>query len=459
MAANELPFRPISRAGLTPHQAQRYARQSTLGGNNQTGDIIQRSSFGPHAQKRLLGSSCIVIGCGGLGCPAAMYLASAGCAKVALVDGDTVEISNLHRQIAHTEMGAKMGTNKAVSLAESIARLNEEVITVVIESFLTRDNAIEVLRDYDVVLDCTDNVSTRYMLNDACVLLNKPLVSAAAVRTEGQLTVYHGLLVPQSSQDKDQQSRDREAQESEYGPCLRCVFPEPPPPESVGACATVGVLGPVPGVMGTLQALEAIKVLTGVGTPLVGQLLFFEGLTGAVRRAKLRGRRVDCAVCGDTPSVSTLSELDYDEFCGGAAADSEGPKQSTQTPEVDTRVNDSSFHVSCSSLVETVASLGDRGFLLVDVRPRAEFDMFCLSGAVNFPLATLERSLGDLRSAVEEKSPASSPECPVFLICRRGQDSQEALEILRRAGMNGARNVVGGLAAWHREVDASFPVY
>ena len=239
------------------------------------------------------GSSALIVGCGGLGCPAAAYLSAAGVGRVGLVDHDTVELSNLHRQVLHTQ--ARIGTGKAVSLAISLAALNPSVDIVPYKLALTSSTALAIIKQYDIVLDCTDNVATRYLLSDACLLAAKPLVSGSALRWEGQLTTYN----------------------HEGGPTYRCIHPNPPPADTVTNCSEGGVMGAVPGVIGSLQALETIKILSGVGPSYSGSLLVFDGSEGKAKVVKLRKRKKEAE-----EEVTEL--IDYEQFCGAAATDKDG---------------------------------------------------------------------------------------------------------------------------------------
>jgi len=263
---------------LSNESISRYSRQMIL------------PELRAEGQRRLQGSSVVIVGCGGLGCPAALYLAGAGVGRLELVDHDTLELSNLHRQVAHTE--ARLGVNKARSLATSVKDLNSGVEVVIQETVLDSTNALSLLSSADLILDCSDNVATRYLLSDAAVLLGKPLVSGSALRWEGQLTVYN----------------------YQGGPTYRCLYPNPPPPETVTNCSDGGVVGAVVGVMGCLQALEAIKILAGPGPSFSGVMMVYDGLEGRVRNMKLRGRR-------EGSDVTSL--VDYVQFCGAAATDKE----------------------------------------------------------------------------------------------------------------------------------------
>ncbi|KAK9815557.1 hypothetical protein WJX72_005681 [[Myrmecia] bisecta] len=267
--------------GLDSSQIARYSRQLIL------------PSFGVQAQARLCGASVLVIGAGGLGSPATLYLAAAGIGRLGIVDQDVVELNNLHRQIIHSE--ARIGMHKAVSAGQSCREINSSIQVEVHTGGFKPANALQLVQRYDIVVDASDNAPTRYLVSDACVVAQKPLVSGAAIGTDGQLTVYcHG----------------------EEGPCYRCLFPEAPRPESCSRCADVGVLGVIPGIIGSLQALEAIKLASGVGEVLSRKLLLFDGLSGRMHTVKLRARSTTCLACGDSPALTaqTLAIYDYAAF-------------------------------------------------------------------------------------------------------------------------------------------------
>uniref|UniRef100_A0A8D0EKL1 Molybdenum cofactor synthesis 3 n=1 Tax=Strix occidentalis caurina TaxID=311401 RepID=A0A8D0EKL1_STROC len=273
---SELPPLP-AQASLSPADILRYSRQLVL------------PELGVRGQLLLARSSVLVVGCGGLGCPLAQYLAAAGVGRLGLVDHDVVETSNLHRQVLHGE--ARRGFPKAVSAAAALRLLNSTVQYVPYCGALSPRTALELVRQYDVIADCSDNVPTRYLVNDACVLAGKPLVSGSALRLEGQLVVYN----------------------YQGGPCYRCLFPKPPPPETVTNCADGGVLGVVPGIMGCIQALEVLKIASGMGSSFSQFMLMFDAHEGRFRNIKLRPKKPDCAVCGDNPSVTCLQDYEVRE--------------------------------------------------------------------------------------------------------------------------------------------------
>lgn len=393
---------------LNHEEVARYSRQLIL------------PELGPNGQKKLVASSVLIVGCGGLGCPAAIYLAAAGIGRLGLIDYDSVELSNLHRQILHTE--GRVGVSKAVSVAYSVKALNNNVEVIPFDVTLTSDTALQIIPKFDIVLDCTDNVATRYLLNDACVIANRPLVSGSALRYEGQLTVYH-------LQD---------------GPCFRCIHPKPPPPETVTNCSDGGVMGVIPGVIGCLQALETMKVIVGMGSSLSQRLLLFDGLEGMFRVVKLRAHKSNCEVCGDNPSITRL--IDYEQFCGSKASDKDkeldllGKDRRVSVQEYKTLVDKETPH------------------LLVDVRLPVELEICKLPNSINIPLKTLNKP--ETIVTIKEKLSTIGTQ-KIFCLCRRGNDSQHAVSSLQSVLPNDCeiKDIIGGLTAWSHKIDSSFPVY
>ncbi|XP_072800500.1 adenylyltransferase and sulfurtransferase MOCS3 [Vicugna pacos] len=414
-----IPVSPLPpKAALSRDEILRYSRQLVL------------PELGVQGQLRLATASVLVVGCGGLGCPLAQYLAAAGIGRLGLVDYDVVEVSNLARQVLHGE--ALAGQAKVFSAAASLRRLNSAVECVPYAQALTPATALDLVRRYDVVADCSDNVPTRYLVNDACVLAGRPLVSASALRFEGQITVYH------------------------YGggPCYRCIFPQPPPAETVTNCADGGVLGVVTGVLGCLQALEVLKIAAGLGPSYSGSLLLFDALRGHFRCIQLRRRRPDCAACGERPTVTDLQ--DYEDFCGSSATDKCRSLQ-LLTPEERVSVID-------------YKRLLDSGspHLLLDVRPQVEVDICRLPHALHIPLKYLERrdveSLKLLGEAIQvgKQGTQEGASLPIYVICKLGNDSQKAVKILQSlTDLNSVtvQDVVGGLMAWAAKIDGTFPQY
>lgn len=377
---------------LSNEEIRRYSRHLIL------------PEFGMAGQHKLKEGSVLLIGAGGLGSPLALYLAAAGVGHLGIVDFDVVDESNLQRQIAHGT--STIGVAKAESAKQRLADLNPNVEVTTYEVQVSSANALDLLRPYDVVIDGTDNFPTRYLTNDACVLLGKPNIYGSIFRFEGQATVFY----PKAG-----------------GPCYRCLFPEPPPPGLVPSCAEGGVLGVLPGVIGTIQATEAIKVLTGIGEPLVGRLLLYDALNMEFRQLKLR-RDPGCPVCGEHPTITEL--IDYEAFCGIVAEP----------------VGDTAFEITpleVAALLEQPA----KPFLL-DVREANEWEIGHLPGATRISVNDLPSRLHELDSAVD-----------MVVYCRSGARSGRAVDLLRQAGFRKLKNMVGGILRWSDEVDPSIPKY
>ncbi|HEY0767651.1 MAG TPA: HesA/MoeB/ThiF family protein [Steroidobacteraceae bacterium] len=356
--------------------------------------------IGAAGQEKLKAARVLVIGAGGLGSPAALYLAAAGCGTLGLVDCDRVELSNLQRQVLFDTAGVTR--SKAEAGRERLASLNPEIQVVAHAVELKAGNAPELLAQYDLVLDGTDRLSTRYLINDACVILGLPLVSAAIHRFEGQVMTY----VPGR------------------GPCYRCVFPQAPD-GVVGNCAEAGVLGVLPGVLGTLQATEAIKLITGVGEPLTGRLLTYDALEMRFHEFRV-ARRLDCAVCGSAPTITELR--DPPPLSAGGASGAV-------------------HRLSATALYELLRDVHGAAPHLVDVREVYEFSTGHLAGSVNIPLGELPRRLAEI-------APHSAP---VF-ICRSGSRSLAACQMALAAGVSAPANLEGGLLAWAAAIDPALPV-
>ena len=361
--------------------------------------------FGMAGQRKVKQGSVLLIGTGGLGSPLALYLAAAGVGHIGLVDFDVVDESNLQRQIVHGT--GTLGVRKTESAKRRLADLNPNVEVTTYETQITSDNALELMRPYDVIVDGTDNFPTRYLTNDASVMLGKPNVYGSIFRFEGQATVF-------SPKDG--------------GPCYRCLYPEPPPPGLVPSCAEGGVLGVLPGVIGTIQATEAIKLLAGIGDTLVGRLMLYDALNMRFRELKLR-RNPNCPVCGDHPSVTEL--IDYDQFCGIFPE----PAQTDTTGEI--------------TPAETAEWLQrpDAPFLL-DVREANEWEIGHLPGAVRISVNELPDHLNELDTARE-----------MVVYCRSGVRSAKAVGILKQAGFRKVKNMSGGILRWSDDVDPSIPKY
>ncbi|KAG2173308.1 hypothetical protein INT43_004682 [Umbelopsis isabellina] len=374
-------------------------------------------------QKKLRNTSMLVVGAGGLGSPICLYLGGAGVGRIGIVDHDEVDISNLHRQVIHTENG--VGVNKAHSAAESIRSINSHCEVIAYDKVLDSSNAMDIIPNYDIVLDATDNVATRYLLNDACVLAGKPLVSGSALRMEGQLTTYN----------------------YNGGPCYRCLYPTPPPPETVTNCADGGVLGAIPGVIGCLQALQAIKICIGLAdTSFLARdpptLLIFSGASSTLfRTIKLRKRKEDCAVCGENPSITEL--IDYVQFCGRGATDKDEPLKVLEEQD---RIMVEAYQQCLTDKTP---------HMLLDVREPVQYEICQLPGSYHIPLKQLKKRIDDVKQELESRNLAGSD---VYVICRLGNDSQLAVRILEENGIS-AKDIVGGLYEWANRVDKEFPMY
>ena len=362
-------------AEFSAEELQRYSRQMIL------------PEIGEAGQNKLKSSSVLLVGTGGLGSPAALYLAAAGVGRIGLVDGDVVELTNLHRQTLHTT--ADLGRSKIESAAESIREINPNVDIVPHELRLTASNTLDLLKPYDIVLDCTDNFPARYRINDACVLLGKPEVYGSIFRFEGQVSVF----------------------DATRGPCYRCLYREPPPPEVAPPCAEAGVLGVVPGLVGLIQATETIKWILGQGQPLLGRLLLINTLSMRFREMKLP-KDPDCPVCGKKPTIRSL--VDTGDSC---------------TPG----------NITAAELKKKFSRKDE--FILLDVREPNEFDRGHIPGAVLMPLGRLTDNLQHFKRERE-----------IVVYCRSGGRSSRAAEILRQAGFGNVLNLTGGILAWEKEV-------
>ncbi len=359
-------------------------------------------------QKRIKAASVLCIGTGGLGSPIALYLAAAGIGRMGLVDGDTVDFSNLQRQILH---GTKdVGRKKLNSARDRIREINPNVQVDLYDTFFTASNAAEIVAPYDIVIDGTDNFPTRYLSNDICVFQKKPNVYGSIFRFDGQCTVFAPHL---------------------GGPCYRCMFPEPPPPGMVPSCAEGGVLGVLPGIIGVMQAIEAIKLIVGIGEPIIGKLIHFDALKMKFREFKLR-KDPKCPVCSENPSITEL--IDYDQFCGIPQAKAAEEEES---------------HVPSITATELKAKF-DRNekFVLLDVREPFEYDICRIPNSRLIPLGQLASRMSELDSADE-----------IVLQCKTGVRSARALKLLQEAGFGKLWNVDGGIAAWADQVDSSVPKY
>jgi molybdopterin/thiamine biosynthesis adenylyltransferase/rhodanese-related sulfurtransferase len=386
----------VSADDLSRDELRRYSRHLSL------------PEVGMAGQRKLKTASVLIVGAGGLGAPLGLYLAAAGVGTIGIVDHDVVEESNLQRQVIHSTAG--VGTSKAKSAARRIGELNPAVNAVVYEERLTSDNAFATLKDYDVVVDGTDNFPTRYLVNDACVLLGKPNVYGSVYRFEGQASVFDARI----------------------GPCYRCLFPEPPPPGAVPSCAEGGVLGVLPGIVGLIQATETIKRIVGIGESLVGRLLIFDALDMRFRELKLR-KDPACPVCGPNPTVTSL--IDYELFCGAAPQ-----------PERNGAVAAADMDITPTELKAKLD--GGEPFELVDVREEFELDIGKLPYTKWIPLVELADRVGELDKSKE-----------TVVYCRSGGRSGQAVRFLRGEGFTNARNLLGGILRWSDDVDPSIEKY
>ena len=362
---------------------------------------------GLQGQQKLKGSSVLIVGTGGLGSPVALYLAAAGIGRIGLVDYDVVDFSNLQRQIIHGQ--SRLGDLKVESARDRLIDLNPEIQIDIYNEFLTSDNALEIAEPYDIIIDGTDNFPTRYLINDLCVLTGKPNVYGSIYRFDGQASVFN----------------------FGGGPCYRCLFPEPPPPGLVPSCAEGGVLGVLPGTIGSIQATETLKLILGIGEPLIGRLLLYDALDLSFQTVKLH-KNPDCKVCGENPQITAL--IDYEDFCGMPARD---PEYGSAGEEWDITAQ------------ELAAKLAAGGTLrLIDVREPHEREISDLKGAELIPLGQFASRLSELDSAED-----------IVLFCKAGTRSTRALEILASAGFKKVKNLKGGINAWALNVDPSLPIY
>ena len=377
---------------LSPEELLRYSRHLTL------------PDVGLQGQSKLRDTRVLLVGAGGLGSPAALYLAAAGVGTLGIVDFDLVDRSNLQRQILHGT--SDIGQAKIDSARARLGDINPHVQVETFGEHLTSANALEILGKFDIVVDGSDNFPTRYLVNDACVLLGKPDIYGSVFRFDGQVSVFA----------------------TKQGPCYRCLYAEPPPPDLVPSCAEGGVLGVLPGIIGSLQALEAIKLIVGFGQPLIGRLLLFDGRRMQFRELAL-AKDPDCPVCGTHPTVKEL--IDYEAFCGAGDGGPEGADGVEITPKDLQRERSRKPNL-----------------LLVDVREPREAEIASIEGARLIPLRELPRRLSELPSHAE-----------IVTHCHHGQRSLKAREILVGAGFHNVRSLAGGIDAWSREVDAEVPRY
>ena len=384
---------------LTVPEVRRYSRHLII------------PDVGMDGQKRLKNARVLCVGAGGLGSPALMYLAAAGVGTLGIVEFDVVDESNLQRQIIHGQ--SSIGVSKAESARARIAEINPLVTVELHDTRLDSSNVMEIFAQYDLIVDGTDNFATRYLVNDACVLLGKPYVWGSIFRFEGQASVFW----------------------AEHGPCYRCLYPEPPPPGMVPSCAEGGVLGVLCASIGSIQVTEAIKVLTGIGDPLVGRLMIYDGLDMNYRSVKVR-KDQNCAVCGDNPTVTEL--IDYEAFCGAVSA------------EASEAVKDSTISVRQLKDMLDERESGQRDFVLIDVREPAEWDIVSIPGAELIPKGDF------LNGSALSRLPQDRQ---IVLPCKVGGRSAEVLAVVKSAGFADAIHVGGGVVAWVDQIEPDKPNY
>lgn len=362
---------------------------------------------GLEGQRKLKAASVLLIGTGGLGSPVALYLAAAGVGHIGLVDYDVVDFSNLQRQVIHGT--SALDTLKVESARQRMLDLNPDIEVQVYNEAFTSQNAMRIAENYDILIDGTDNFPTRYLVNDVCVLLGKANVYGSIYRFDGQVSVF----------------------DARRGPCYRCLFPEPPPPGLVPSCAEGGVLGVLPGTIGTLQATEALKLILGIGEPMIGRLLLYNALDMSFDFVKLR-KNPNCKICGPSPEVTEL--IDYEAFCGVPGRDHEEGSVG------------GGWDITASQLAEKLKN--GNHLRLIDVREPHELEISHIDGAQLIPLGQLAARMSELDSAEE-----------IVLFCKSGTRSARALELLASAGFRKMKNLKGGINAWARDVDPSQPIY
>lgn len=389
MHKSVIPQERLSDIDLTRDETARYSRHLIM------------PEVTTEGQRRLKAARILCIGAGGLGSPAALYLAAAGIGTIGIVDFDEVDLSNLQRQILHGTND--VGRPKLESAQDRLHDINPHIEIELHRCRFTSENASRIVADYDVVVDGSDNFATRYLSNDVCVFERKPNVYGSVFRFEGQTTVFAPDL---------------------GGPCYRCLFPEPPPPDSVPNCAQAGVLGVLPGIIGTLQAIEAIKLIVGIGEPLIGRLLYFDALNVKFRELKLR-RDPQCPVCGENPTI--FSPIDYEQFCGAG-------------------VNDSTPAISVDELKRKMEA--HESFQLIDVREPFEYEIAHIHAAVLIPLGEIAERTDELQT-----------DRPILIHCHSGQRSAQAVRLLQQRGFTNVYNVEGGIDAWSDQIDPTVPKY
>lgn len=408
-------------SGLCNRDILRYSRQLLLPELSTTG------------QAKLLNSGVLIVGAGGLGASVALYLAAAGVGRLGIVDFDAVDSTNLHRQIIHNE--SRIGMHKALSAKLSCLNINSNIQCDAFLEGFTPSNGLDFVKRYDVIVDASDNVGTRYLISDACCIAGKPLVSGSALRWEGQLTVYN----------------------YQEGPCYRCMHPQPPPKETVTNCSDGGVLGVVPGIIGCLQALETQKIIVGAGDVLSQRMLLFNGLKSTFRVVRLRGRQTACVSCGDRPLVLDLTRYDPQVPACDMIAATAMPSCATSAPngeEYSRRTLNQENRISVEDFNRVVEQTRNQtGGVLLDVRSRVQYNIAALEGSINLPLAEMnETTMQNLRQQTNTDT--------VYVICRRGVHSVSASQRLLQSGhFTRVVNVDGGLTQWAHRIDPTFPLY
>lgn len=388
--------------GLTNEQVKRYSRHLIM------------PEVGVEGQEKLINSSVLCIGAGGLGSPLALYLAAAGVGHLGVLDFDVVDFSNLQRQIIHSEK--TVGELKVESAKKRILELNSDIKVTTYNEMLTSENAMEIIKDYDVIVDGTDNFATRYLVNDSCVLLGKPNVYGSIFRFEGQVSVF----------------------DAKKGPCYRCLYPEPPPPGMVPSCAEGGVLGILPGIIGTLQAAEAVKLIIEKGNPLIGRLLFLDVLEMQPREMKLR-KDPNCPICGENATIKEL--IDYEEFCGIGRGEL-GQEETTQREDSEEDVLEIN--------IDQFKEIRDNGnsVVVLDVREYHEYDICNIEGSVLIPLGEIADRIDELNEDDE-----------IIVHCHHGGRSMKATQFLKDKGFKNVKNLAGGIDAWAEKYDPDMPRY
>lgn len=388
--------------GLTNEQVKRYSRHLIM------------PEVGVEGQEKLINSSVLCIGAGGLGSPLALYLAAAGVGHLGVLDFDVVDFSNLQRQIIHSEK--TIGELKVESAKKRILELNSDIEVTTYNEMLTSENAMEIIKDYDVIVDGTDNFATRYLVSDSCVLLGKPNVYGSIFRFEGQVSVF----------------------DAKKGPCYRCLYPEPPPPGMVPSCAEGGVLGILPGIIGTLQAAETVKLIIEKGNPLIGRLLFLDVLKMQPREMKLR-KDPNCPICGENATIKEL--IDYEEFCGIGRGEL-GQEETTKREE--------SEEDAMEITIDQFKEMRDNGnnVVVLDVREYHEYDICSIEGSVLIPLGEIADRIDELNEDDE-----------IIVHCHHGGRSMKATQFLKDKGFKNVKNLAGGIDAWAEKYDPDMPRY